>query len=644
MVLSDKEISDGLTRKLFEAYDADGGGTIDPEEFADLLEACRPDMTPEERTATFSQAGLDPDEPLDLAGLNTWCIGLFGTDVVVMKEGIVKLLQDGLEMNDAELQQLITEIEQEHAATGASDELDTKEASLAKEAQEAEEAAAAHAKEEAEAVAAEQEAAAAKQRLADAQASGDAASIAKAEAEAAEAQKIADKEREEALAAKETFGKEKQEAIEAAEDAKQMAEKLEASAEKSKELATKMRAQADAAQEKADTDKQANRDKLKEMNKDMSGLQRQMLGDGGNKAKLEKDAAKLEAKMEKLEEKEKKRANDAVTKIEARDKSAKAAETKHKNETEKAEKAARAAQQALDRVTALGDKEAEAAAALKAREENEKIAKAAAAKKLAELQKAAEEATAARLKAAEELEATRKAEEEAQAEEDRLAASAEDLPTSPKHKQAAAALKAREEEDALDDVCPTSPKSSFPSTYNPVLLSEQSVIESVVTFATTILIAWKFSDWDSTLTAKVITEVEQRLHSHGSVRVIAVRPGSVAIDLEIRQIASAPSISTALEMMRHELAGGESHIAGMRVQYCTPIKQVVSSAAAVSGASSSPGGPVVGFSDPFVKRLNSLRATLKKFDCAARQRLSSLNDRLGEAESQIQRLKRLKRP
>ena len=40
----------------------------------------------------------------------------------------------------------------------------------------------------------------------------------------------------------------------------------------------------------------------------------------------------------------------------------------------------------------------------------------------------------------------------------------------------------------------------------------------------------------------------------------------------------------ALEMMRHELAGGESHIAGMRVQYCTPIKQVVSSAAAVSGA------------------------------------------------------------
>ena len=40
----------------------------------------------------------------------------------------------------------------------------------------------------------------------------------------------------------------------------------------------------------------------------------------------------------------------------------------------------------------------------------------------------------------------------------------------------------------------------------------------------------------------------------------------------------------ALEMMRHELAGGESYIAGMRVQYCTPIKQVVSSAAAVSGA------------------------------------------------------------
>ena len=276
----------------------------------------------------------------------------------------------------------------------------------------------------------------------------------------------------------------------------------------------------------------------------------------------------------------------------------------------------------------MGDKEAEAAAALKAREENEKIAKAAAAKKLAELQKAAEEATAANLKAAEKLEATRKADEEAQAEEDRLAALFEDLPTSPKHKQAAAALKAREEEDALDDVCPTSPKSSFPSTYNPVLLSEQSVIESVITFATTILIAMEFSDWDSTLTAKVrnqeatllslsaptvavivstvtvcsycccdclcchcllllllsllalsspppalspsavsvlwhslclysrclrvdlacllkvITEVEQRLHSHGSVRLIAVRPGSVAIDLEIRQIASAPSIST----------------------------------------------------------------------------------------------------
>ena len=51
------------------------------------------------------------------------------------------------------------------------------------------------------------------------------------------------------------------------------------------------------AQEKADTDKQANRDKLKEMNKDMSGLQRQMLGDGGNKAKLEKDAAKYDASI-----------------------------------------------------------------------------------------------------------------------------------------------------------------------------------------------------------------------------------------------------------------------------------------------------------------------------------------------------------
>ena len=51
------------------------------------------------------------------------------------------------------------------------------------------------------------------------------------------------------------------------------------------------------AQEKADTDKQANRDKLKELNKDMSGLQRQMLGDGGNKAKLEKDAAKYDASI-----------------------------------------------------------------------------------------------------------------------------------------------------------------------------------------------------------------------------------------------------------------------------------------------------------------------------------------------------------
>ena len=48
------------------------------------------------------------------------------------------------------------------------------------------------------------------------------------------------------------------------------------------------------AQEKADTDKQANRDKLKEMNKEMSGLQREMLGGGGNKAKLEKDAAKYD--------------------------------------------------------------------------------------------------------------------------------------------------------------------------------------------------------------------------------------------------------------------------------------------------------------------------------------------------------------
>ena len=44
----------GDRRSGAEAYDADGGGTIDPEEFADLLEACRPDMTPEERTATFS--------------------------------------------------------------------------------------------------------------------------------------------------------------------------------------------------------------------------------------------------------------------------------------------------------------------------------------------------------------------------------------------------------------------------------------------------------------------------------------------------------------------------------------------------------------------------------------------------------------
>lgn len=53
-------------------------------------------------------------------------------------------------------------------------------------------------------------------------------------------------------------------------------------------------------------------------------------------------------------------------------------------------------------------------------------------------------------------------------------------------------------------------------------------------------------------------------------------------------------------------------------------------------------GTTVGFSDPFVRRLNSIRVTLQSFDEAARQRLAQLNDRLSHAESRLQQLQQVK--
>ena len=44
----------GSDAVVAEAYDSDGSGAIDQEEFAELLEACKPDMTREERDKTFA--------------------------------------------------------------------------------------------------------------------------------------------------------------------------------------------------------------------------------------------------------------------------------------------------------------------------------------------------------------------------------------------------------------------------------------------------------------------------------------------------------------------------------------------------------------------------------------------------------------
>lgn len=114
-----------------------------------------------------------------------------------------------------------------------------------------------------------------------------------------------------------------------------------------------------------------------------------------------------------------------------------------------------------------------------------------------------------------------------------------------------------------------------------------------------------------------------------------------------------------LENLRHEFARGKSTIAGITVLDCTLVKQIVSSSSSqigthdkntcmvecmpcVADRPTSVVGTTVGFSDPFVRRLNSIRLTLQSFDKAARQRLAQLNDRLSQAESRLQQLQQVK--
>lgn len=96
---------------------------------------------------------------------------------------------------------------------------------------------------------------------------------------------------------------------------------------------------------------------------------------------------------------------------------------------------------------------------------------------------------------------------------------------------------------------------------------------------------------------------------------------------------------------------GGTCIAGLQVQQCTPIQQIVSSGASdpkpgseslnTAGSSTHVVGTIANYSDPFVRRLNNIRNSLQSFDQAARHRLRLLSDRLDSAEDKVRQLQEI---